>query len=57
MGLILRRALLHIQDLFDVVLIDCPPVLRVMMVNALAASSRILVPVQTEFWLSKGLNA
>ena len=56
MGLILRRALQHIQDLFDVVLIDCPPVLGVMMVNALAASSRILVPVQTEFLALKGLE-
>ena len=56
MGLILRRALQHIKDSFDVVLIDCPPVLGVMMVNALAASSRILVPVQTEFLALKGLE-
>ena len=56
MGLILRRALQHIRDDYGVVLIDCPPVLGVMMVNALAASSWILVPVQTEFLPLKGLE-
>jgi chromosome partitioning protein len=56
MGLILRRALEHVRDDYDVVLVDCPPVLGVMMVNALAASSRILVPVQTEFLALKGLE-
>ncbi len=56
MGLILRKALQHISDSFDAVLIDCPPVLGVMMVNALAASSHILVPVQTEFLALKGLE-
>lgn len=56
MGLILRRAIQHLNDDYDVVLIDCPPVLGVMMVNALAASSWILVPVQTEFLALKGLE-
>lgn len=54
MGLVLKRALLRIQDQYDYVLIDCPPVLGVMMVNALAACDRILVPVQTEFLALKG---
>lgn len=56
MGLVLKRALLQIQDLYDYVIIDCPPVLGVMMVNAVAASDRILVPVQTEFLALKGLE-
>jgi chromosome partitioning protein len=56
MGLVLKRALLRIQDSYDYVLIDCPPVLGVMMVNALAACDRILVPVQTEFLALKGLE-
>lgn len=56
MGLILQHALQQISDDYDVVLIDCPPVLGVLMVNALAASDRILVPVQTEFLALKGLE-
>ena len=56
MGLILKKALQLIEDRYDVVLIDCPPVLGVLMVNALAASEHIIVPVQTEFLALKGLD-
>lgn len=56
MGLILKRALMAIKNHYDYVLIDCPPILGVMMVNALAASHRILIPVQTEFLAMKGLE-
>ena len=56
MGLILKRALLTLHGDYDYVLIDCPPILGVMMVNALAASDRILIPVQTEFLAMKGLE-
>jgi chromosome partitioning protein len=56
MGLILRKALHSVADEFDVALIDCPPVLGVLMVNALAACSQIIVPCQTEFLALKGLE-
>ena len=56
MGLVLKKALAEISDDFDYVLIDCPPVLGVLMVNALAACERILVPVQTEYLALKGLD-
>ncbi|WMC11390.1 ParA family protein [Oceanimonas pelagia] len=56
MGLVLKRLLAQVKDEFDVAIIDCPPVLGVMMVNALAACDRILVPVQTEFLALKGLE-
>ncbi|WP_238133532.1 ParA family protein [Vibrio cincinnatiensis] len=56
MGLILKRSLLALRARYDYVLIDCPPILGVMMVNALAASDRILIPVQTEFLAMKGLE-
>ena len=56
MGLFLKKQLTLVEDDFDFVLIDCPPVLGVMMVNALAACDKILVPVQTEFLASKGLE-
>ncbi|MBE3917053.1 ParA family protein [Vibrio parahaemolyticus] len=56
MGLILKRALQAVSQDYDYVLIDCPPILGVMMVNALAASDRTLIPVQTEFLAMKGLE-
>ena len=56
MGLILKNIINIVSDEYDFVLIDCPPVLGVMMVNALASSDKILVPVQTEFLALKGLE-
>lgn len=56
MGLVLKKAMHEIASEYDYVLIDCPPILGVLMVNALAASDRIIVPVQTEFLALKGLD-
>ena len=56
MGLVLTKALKAVELEFDYVLIDCPPVLGVLMVNALAACDKIIVPVQTEFLALKGLD-
>ncbi|EDQ00670.1 ParA family protein [Shewanella benthica] len=56
MGLILKKSLNLLQDDYDIALIDCPPVLGVLMVNALAASDHIIVPVQTEFLAIRGLD-
>lgn len=56
MGLVLKRALSTLTDQFDAVIIDCPPILGVTMVNALAAAHFLLIPVQTEFLALKGLE-
>ncbi|NMH65579.1 ParA family protein [Shewanella salipaludis] len=56
MGLVLRNLLARVEDDYDVAIIDCPPVLGVLMVNALAASQHIVIPVQTEFLAIKGLD-
>jgi chromosome partitioning protein len=56
MGLVLNKALEKLSSQFDYVLIDCPPMLGVLMVNALAACQRLVVPVQTEFLALKGLE-
>lgn len=56
MGLILKKTLALVASQFDYVLIDCPPVLGVLMVNALAACQKVVVPVQTEFLALKGLE-
>lgn len=56
MGLILKKTLSKISEHYDYAILDCPPVLGVLMVNALAASERVLIPVQTEFLALKGLD-
>lgn len=55
-GLRLSRALTLLWDDFDYALVDTPPVLGALMINALAAAELLLVPVQTEFLALKGLE-
>lgn len=56
MGLVFSKALQLIKEDYDFVLIDCPPLLGILMVNALAVCDELLVPVQTEFLALKGLE-
>lgn len=55
-GLVLKKTVDLLANEYDYILIDCPPVLGVLMVNALAACNHVLVPVQTEFLALKGLE-
>ncbi len=55
-GLVLFRSLQQLASMYDYVLIDCPPILGILMVNAMAACQSLLVPVQTEFLAIKGLE-
>jgi chromosome partitioning protein len=48
LGLSLGRALHGAHALFDYVLMDCPPTLGLLMVNALAAADRLVIPTQTD---------
>ncbi|MCG3203258.1 MAG: Sporulation initiation inhibitor protein Soj [Gammaproteobacteria bacterium] len=56
MGLVLAHAFRQWGQQFDHVLMDCSPTLGMLMVNALAASDRVIVPVQTDFLALKGLE-
>lgn len=56
MGLVIARALGHVQSHYDHVLMDCPPTLGILMVNALAACDHLIIPVQTEYLALKGLE-
>ncbi len=56
MGLVISQTLAGLRDRFEYVFIDCPPVLGMLMVNALAACDHLVIPVQTEFLAMKGLE-
>jgi len=51
----LRDALAEIRDRFAFILLDCPPSLGPLTVNALVAADKVIVPVQTEYFALEGL--
>jgi chromosome partitioning protein len=53
----LRNALKPVRNLYDVILIDCPPALNVLTLNALVAADTVLVPMQCEYYALEGLSA
>ena len=53
----LRNALKTVRDEFDVILIDCPPALNMLTLNALVAADSVMVPMQCEYYALEGLSA
>jgi chromosome partitioning protein len=52
----LRKALNEVRDKYDIVLIDCPPSLGLITINALVAADQALVPIQCEYYALEGLG-
>jgi chromosome partitioning protein len=52
----LKRALASIHDKYDYILIDCPPSLGLLTINALTAADEVIVPVQCEYLALEGLS-
>lgn len=53
---LLKKAIKQIKDQFDFILIDCPPSLGLITINALTAADRVIVPVQCEYYALEGLG-
>lgn len=53
---VLKRAMEPIKDMYDYILIDCPPSLGLITINSLTAADKVLVPIQCEYYALEGLT-
>lgn len=53
---ILKKEIDNIKEQYDFIIIDCPPSLNIITVNALTASDTVLVPIQCEYFALEGLQ-
>lgn len=53
---ILKKAIAQVKDRYDFVIMDCPPSLNMLTINALSAASSVLVPIQCEYYALEGLS-
>lgn len=52
----LKEALQLVEDVYDYVIMDCPPTLGILTVNALTAANSVLIPLQCEYYAMEGLS-
>ena len=53
---ILRNAIDHVKDQYDFVIIDCPPSLSMLTINAMTTADSVIVPIQCEYYALEGLS-
>ena len=53
---ILKKALDKVRDKYDFIIIDCPPSLSMLTINAMCAADTVLVPIQCEYYALEGLS-
>ncbi len=53
---LLKRAIPGIEKEFDMIIIDCPPSLGLITINAMAAANSVLIPIQCEYYALEGLG-
>ncbi|MGL4362766.1 MAG: ParA family protein [Cellulosilyticaceae bacterium] len=53
---ILKQALRAVKDKYDYILIDCPPAVNVLTINALTAADSVFIPMQCEYYALEGLS-
>jgi len=51
-----KAALAQVADDYDFILMDCPPTLNLLTVNAFAAAEAVLIPMQCEYYALEGLT-
>ncbi|MEG0440456.1 MAG: ParA family protein, partial [Solibacillus sp.] len=52
----LKKALQEVKERFDFIIIDCPPSLGLLTINALTAADALIIPVQCEYYALEGLS-
>lgn len=53
---ILKKAIEEIRDYYDFIIIDCPPSLSMLTINAMTTADTVLVPIQCEYYALEGLS-
>jgi chromosome partitioning protein len=53
---LLRKALESVREKYDFIVIDCPPSLGILTLNALTASNSVIIPIQCEYYALEGLS-
>ena len=53
---IIRNAIAPIKDNYDYIIIDCPPSLSMLTINAMTTADSVLVPIQCEYYALEGLS-